>query len=80
MVSWRCLGVDGLLLLLRDGQVLQDGEKDLLLLLLDKNYHGVKEDLPALLHVLSHSSKSLESYICKYFVANGTFFDLLFHR
>jgi hypothetical protein len=62
MVSWRCLclskGVDGLLLLLRDGQVLQDDEKDLLLLLLDENHHGVKEDLPALLHVLSHSSKS----------------------
>ncbi len=51
-------GVDGLLLLLRDGQVLQDDEKDLLLLLLDENHHGVKEDLPALLHVLSHSSKS----------------------
>jgi hypothetical protein len=62
MVSWRCLslskGVDGLLLLLCDGQVLQEGEKDLLLLLLDENYHGVKEDLPALLHILPHSSKS----------------------
>jgi hypothetical protein len=51
-------GVDGLLLLLSDGKVLQDGEKDLLLFLLDEYYHGVQEDLPALLHILPHSSKS----------------------